>query len=247
MSDQSRKRAPGMTPEARREMIVTHTLPLLAEHGASVTTQLIAQAAGIGEATIFRAFEDKAAVLRACMLRVISPEPLLAGLTRIPLDIPLTGRLSQAAEELAQHSRRVGVVMESLATAGVRLHRDDLSHNDIRKAMHENRSRSLAVTADAIAVLLEPDAERFRVPVRTAATTFQFLVMALMRRPWARGPADDGPVPAGPETELEVDDVVDLFLHGALVPTEHSAEHSTEHSTEHEHRGARPEGSDIAC
>ena len=54
-----------MAPEARREMIVDAALPLILEHGERVTTRQIADAAGIAEGTIFRAFADKDDVIAA--------------------------------------------------------------------------------------------------------------------------------------------------------------------------------------
>ena len=53
------KRAAALPPDERRSMIVAATLPLLLEHGDRVTTRQIAEAAGIAEGTIFRAFADK--------------------------------------------------------------------------------------------------------------------------------------------------------------------------------------------
>ena len=60
-----------MSPEQRRTMIVAAALPLVAEHGAAVTTSQIARAAGIGEATIFRVFADKDEVLDECMAEAV--------------------------------------------------------------------------------------------------------------------------------------------------------------------------------
>jgi len=48
-------------------MVIRAALPLIAERGAAVTTQQVARAAGIGEATIFRVFPDKDALLDACV------------------------------------------------------------------------------------------------------------------------------------------------------------------------------------
>ncbi|MCW3844297.1 TetR/AcrR family transcriptional regulator, partial [Micromonospora yasonensis] len=62
-TDVPRRRAPGMSPDQRRAMIVRAALPLLATYGAGLTTAQVARAAGIGEATVFRAFADKDALL----------------------------------------------------------------------------------------------------------------------------------------------------------------------------------------
>lgn len=70
----TRRRAPGMSPEQRREMIIQTAFPLIAEYGAAVTTAKIARAAGIGEGTIFRVFANKDELLHACMAEALSPE-----------------------------------------------------------------------------------------------------------------------------------------------------------------------------
>src|ERR1700755_3104280 len=106
-----RRRAPGMDPQRRREMVVAAALPLVAEHGTAVTTAAIARAAGIGEATIFRVFADKEELLDACVAEVLRPDTMVAELEAIPLDQPLADRLVQAAEALRAHVDRMGAVM----------------------------------------------------------------------------------------------------------------------------------------
>lgn len=54
-----------MPVEERREMIATAAIPLFIEQGATVTTRQIADSLGIAEGTLFRAFGDKDALVRA--------------------------------------------------------------------------------------------------------------------------------------------------------------------------------------
>lgn len=65
--DTPSRRAPALPPDERRAAIVDATLPLLAQHGESVTSRQIAQAAGVAEGTIFRVFADKDALMTAVL------------------------------------------------------------------------------------------------------------------------------------------------------------------------------------
>src|SRR5262245_30358838 len=114
----ARRRAPGMSPQRRREMIVAAALPLVAEHGAALTTSQVARAAGIGEATIFRVFKDKDELLDACIAEVLRPDTAIDGIATIPLDQPLADRLVEAAAGLDAHLGRIRDVVGGLHAHG---------------------------------------------------------------------------------------------------------------------------------
>jgi AcrR family transcriptional regulator len=199
--DTGRRRAPAMTPDERRAMIVRAALPLLAEFGAAVTTAQIARAAGIGEATIFRVFDDKEALLRACIQEALDPENMLSELRSIPLTDPLPDRLVEAAEALDAHLTRMGTVIGAVHASGMphqRLSRD-LSSAPTRKWIAD-RYASRAATRAAIIDLLEPDRESLRVPVETAADVF-------LHTQFGRQPVEEKP---------DRKALVDVLLHGAL-------------------------------
>ena len=182
-------------------MIVQAALPLVAEHGAAVTTQQIARAAGIGEATIFRAFTDKDTLLRACIAEAVRPDHLVRELASIPTDQPLQPRLLDAAEALAAHLHRMGAVIGALAAGGLAVR----SPGSERPTPDPSRAESFAATTAALVDLLEPDADRFRLPMEVVATTFAFFVMSFGRLP---------ELPDQPTIDTE--GMVDLFLNGAL-------------------------------
>jgi AcrR family transcriptional regulator len=92
----SSARASALPPEERRSMIVAAVIPLLIEQGEAVTTRQIADAAGIAEGTIFRAFPDKDSVLRAAIEAVFDSRPLELALAEIDGDRPLVEVLADA-------------------------------------------------------------------------------------------------------------------------------------------------------
>lgn len=110
--DNARTRAPRMSPEDRKAAIVDAVLPLVAERGHDVTSRELAQAAGVAEGTLFRAFGDKTALVGAVavegLARAGKPEETLAELTGIDSGLPLERRL-ELVIELGRH--RVAEVM----------------------------------------------------------------------------------------------------------------------------------------
>lgn len=58
-------RARPLAPEDRREMIIEAVIPLILEQGVGITSRQIAEAAGVAEGTIFRAFGDKDTLIAA--------------------------------------------------------------------------------------------------------------------------------------------------------------------------------------
>ncbi len=183
-------------------MIVRAALPLIAEYGAAVTTSRIARAAGIGEATIFRVFTDKEELLDACMAEALRPDHAVTELASIPLDQPLADRLAEAADALRAHLERMGSVATALHTSGHR-RRGDSPDQQVRGM---GRAESLASIGGAVAELLEPDRESLRLPPERVAGVFLGLLFTQLREE---------------EHRLDVQALVELFLHGALGgPTE---------------------------
>ena len=196
------KRAPGMSQADRRAMIVQTALPLLAEHGAAVTTAQIARAAGIGEATIFRAFTDKNELLNACVQEAIRPDHVLSELASIPLDQPLPARLTEAATSLRAHLERIGTVVGALAATGA-LRRDPPATPRPAPASGDPRAESMTATREALTTLFEPDAARLRATPTRLAALFMSTIFAAPRIPL-------------PDAEIPPEDLVDIFLNGAL-------------------------------
>src|SRR2546428_2889821 len=89
-------RAAALPPDERRSMIVAVVLPLLLEHGDRVTSRQIAEAAGIAEGTIFRAFGDKDEMIAAVIEAALDQGSLEEALDRIDRSLPFEDAVSAA-------------------------------------------------------------------------------------------------------------------------------------------------------
>ncbi|MFB8212808.1 MULTISPECIES: TetR/AcrR family transcriptional regulator [unclassified Streptomyces] len=189
----ARRRAPAMSPEQRRAMIIQTAIPLIAEYGSAVTTAKVARAAGIGEGTVFRVFADKDELMQACVAEALSPEHAIRELDAIDLTQPLSDRLVEAAEALQAHMARMGAILGSLGHGGGK------HPGPVRGA---GRNESSARIRAAVAELLEPDrAALRRTPEQIAALFFGLL--------FTQPRTDDEP-------DLTSRELVDVFLHGAV-------------------------------
>ncbi|WBB59644.1 TetR/AcrR family transcriptional regulator [Streptomyces sp. WMMC500] len=192
----ARRRAPGMSPEQRRAMIIQTAIPLVAEFGAAVTTAKIARAAGIGEGTIFRVFADKDELLQACLAEALSPEHAVRELGAIDSSQPLPDRLADAVEALRAHLDRMGAIAGSLLASG---HRGGKHPGTVRGA---GRDESTTRIRAALADLLRPDEATLRRPPEQLAALFFGLLFTQPHLEDESGPT--------------ARELVEIFLHGAL-------------------------------
>jgi AcrR family transcriptional regulator len=142
-------------------MIVAAALPLLVEQGEAVTTRQIADAAGIAEGTIFRAFPDKDSVIRAVIEAVFDNRPLEEALDMIDRARPLAAVLEDG---IALVQERVVSIWRVAASVGPRF--------------HDSTRRSLIVSPWLVQVLTEHRKELALKPTE-AARALQSLTLAV--------------------------------------------------------------------
>jgi len=156
-----RRRAAALPPDERRAAIVQATLPLLVEHGEMVTTRQIADAAGIAEGTIFRAFPDKDALLEAVVQAALDPTLLDRALVEIDPGLDFEPTLRKMVELL---QRRTLEVWRIMSTVGMR---------------YVDRPKPTQPLSEPILAYLTANRSRLSIPPREAAQLLRGLSMAL--------------------------------------------------------------------
>lgn len=187
-----------MSPDDRRAALVDATLPLLRELGASVSTRQIADAAGVAEGTIFRAFPDKNALLVASVIKGTAFEARAGIVAGTDMTADLRTRLAQATEALAVSLTELGRLPEVMRS----LMLNPENREVIGERMHDNRTR----TIDYLSTILEPDRQRLRVSLRQAARITLLMIFS------SHGPFDNSDA-------LTSAEIVAVLMDGLLVPS----------------------------
>jgi AcrR family transcriptional regulator len=202
-----------MNPEQLRQTIARATIPLIGEY-ETLTTAQIARAAGISEADLLAVFTDKEAVMQECaamLMEAVSvafdPAEEIREIGAIRTDQPLASRLVKVIDILDAYYRRTRVDLDDLLPASVPA-AGTAAAPGVRPLIPQDEFRSLSSRSpeirEAVARLLEPDQQRLRLPAQVLAEAFVGMTFGGVR------PAEPGQSP------LPAEQVVDLFLHGAL-------------------------------
>jgi AcrR family transcriptional regulator len=198
-STQRRRRAPAMSPEDRREAIVTATVPLLFAHGANVTTSQIAKAAGIAEGTVFRAFKDKQELIRTCVQSVLAADSELELIEQARQAGTLAERLSLGISAVSGYLDRLWKLMSVLRDSGY-----DPRDGHGKEREHKGPPIEMQRITERVASLFDPDEELCVDPSLAARL---LLGLVFTNRMHGEGFGD---------STADADQLVELFLHGVL-------------------------------
>jgi AcrR family transcriptional regulator len=187
-----------MPPEDRRASLVVATIPLLCQYGRNVTTKQIAEAAGVAEGTIFRAFKMKEDLIRDAIKAAFDPVPTLAELDGIDRDATLRDRLIAVTGVL---QRRLQQVFGLMMVLGMAEPPPEVDRR--RRPTHE----SILVR---ITEILQPDQDAFRYPVAEVVRYLRLLTFS-----------GSHPMITDNQT-LDPEEIADLLLDGVLARPDRS-------------------------
>lgn len=165
-------RAPAMSPDERRAAIVGVTVPLLREHGAGLTTKQVAEAAGIAEGTVFRAFATKDDLVQACATEVFDTTAVVAGLRAVARDLPLDDRLAAGVAIMQRHLERLIGLIGALHASGA------LPHHPERTGLSKRPQMSDPAVDAAFVDLIGADAARLRMPPEDVVNILAHLTLS---------------------------------------------------------------------
>lgn len=190
-------RAKPLSREERRAAILEAVIPLLLEKGAAVTTSEMAEAAGIAEGTIFRAFADKATLLHEAVKVTMDPLPLREILQRISAADPFEDQVLAATAALLGYFERGAALMGILR---------GMSPPEARTGASPRRRAfdSQAVITEDLTAIMARRRDRLSVTPGQAAVILRGLVFTNVH-PWL-----------APDEKLTVRQIVAVLLSGVL-------------------------------
>ena len=165
-------RARPLSPDARRADIIRAVTPLLIERGTAVTSRELADAAGVAEGTVFRAFGDKESLISAVIDAHRDPAALRDSIDGIAGAGDLDDTIERILDLLV--GRLTTLVRLSIAVHRHGPPRDGDEHS-AHRAEFEQRARELS---QQLTTVLEPFADRLSVTPAVAAGYLRMVATA---------------------------------------------------------------------
>lgn len=187
-------RAAPLPLDERRAALIAATEPLLEQFGREISTRQIAEAAGIAEGTIFRAFATKEELIDAVIKDSFDIHRTCDELAQIDRGLSLEERLIAAVVILQERLRRVFALYGSL-----RLRKEAPDHDSFRTRQQVDNE----LINEAIAALIGPDQDQLRLAVMEAASALRAITFAITH-----------PI-LGDQRLADPEQIVDLVLNGS--------------------------------
>jgi AcrR family transcriptional regulator len=163
-------RAAPLPLDERRAALIVATEPLLERFGREVSTRQIAEAAGVAEGTIFRAFATKEDLIDAVIEDAYNVERTCKDLAEIDLGLSLEQRLVAAVVILQERLRKVVALFWSLRL------RKETHDRDCFRAKQQAENELLNT---AIASLIKPDQDQLRLAAWDAASMLRAITFSM--------------------------------------------------------------------
>jgi len=159
-----------MSLDERRAALIAATEPLLERFGRDVSTRQIAEAAGIAEGTIFRAFATKEELIDAVIEDAYNIQRTCDELGQVDLSLNLEQRLVSAVEILQKRLRRLVALFWSL-----RLSKDAPDRDSFRAKQQADNE----LVNNAIAALINPEHDQLRLDPREVASVLRAITFSV--------------------------------------------------------------------
>ena len=180
---------PRLSADDRRAQIIEAVTPVVLEHGSAVTTRQLAEAAGVAEGTLFKAFGDKESLLAALAEHHLTAHDITHELADCTFE-SLEDFVTVTGDALVARMRFVFRLVVALGPVGQRV--------------AAGRQADFEASKHRLADQFEPFRDRLRVSPIVAADLLRTLAWAASAS-WGEE-----------EPTSSADDIIQVLLHGIV-------------------------------